>query len=51
MVVGMCVADLPVAMMPLWQLAQLLATPAWSNVAGIHAVVTWQSPHSRVVGM
>ena len=40
-VVAMCpVAGLPVADVPLWQVAQLPATmPVWLKVAGFHAVV------------
>ena len=32
-VVAMCVADLPLADLPLWQLAQPVVTPVWSNYA------------------
>jgi hypothetical protein len=39
-VVGTCLADLPVAVLPLWQVEQVPgATPLWLNVAGNHAVV------------
>ena len=37
--------------MPLWQLAQAPVTLAWLNVAGVQAVVRWQSEHCAVVGM
>jgi hypothetical protein len=51
-VVGMCPAGLPLAVVPLWQVAQVPgATPAWVNVAGVHAVVLWQVSHDAVVGM
>jgi hypothetical protein len=38
-------ADLPVAVLPLWQEAQLPLTPAWSKLAPAHVVVVWQSSH------
>ena len=42
----------PVAVVPLWHVAQLPAvTPLWLNVAGIHAVVRWQVSQLCVVGM
>ena len=50
----MCVADLPVAEVPLWQLAQLVATvkPEWSMpVAGSHAEVLWHVLQAACVGM
>ena len=38
---GRCVADLPLAIAPLWQLEQLPITCAWSTrVAGRHVLVT-----------
>jgi len=44
--------DLPVALVPLWQLAQLPgATPVWLKVAGSHAVVRWQVSQDAVVMM
>jgi hypothetical protein len=47
----MCVAALPRALVPLWQVAQLPgATPAWLTVAGVQAVVRWQLSHAAVVG-
>ena len=47
----MCVAGLPVAVVPLWQVAQVPgATPAWVNVAGFHAEVRWQLSQESVVG-
>ena len=39
LVVGRCVAFLPVAVVPLWQLAQLPVTLAWLKRAGVQAVV------------
>ena len=47
----MCVACLPVALVPLWQLAQPLTMPVWVNDDGFHADVAWQEPHSAAVGM
>jgi hypothetical protein len=42
---------LPVAVEPLWQVAQVPgATPLWLKVAGSHAVVLWQLSHDAVVG-
>ena len=39
-VVGMCVVGLPVAVVPLWQVAQVPgAMPAWLKVAGVQALV------------
>ena len=49
--VEMCVADLPVAVVPLWQLAHVPVTLEWLKVAGVHAVVWWQVPHSAEVWM
>jgi hypothetical protein len=49
-VVMMCVALLPVAVVPLWQVLQPLVIPVWLNVAGFHAIVLWQVSHSAVVG-
>jgi len=46
-----CEADLPEALVPLWQLEQDPLTPEWSNRAGVHAVVEWQLPQSAVVEM
>ena len=43
--VGMCVAALPTAALPLWQLAQLVAllNRLWSGLAPTHVVVDlWQ---------
>jgi len=41
----------PVARVPSWQLAQFEVIPAWVNVAGSQAAVTWHDPHSAVVTM
>ena len=39
-VVGICVVDLPVAVVPLWQVAQVPgAMPVWLKVAGVQALV------------
>ena len=46
-----CVADLPVAVVPLWQLEQVAVTLLWLNVAGVQPLVLWQSLHSALVGM
>ena len=51
LVVVMWVADLPVAWVPLWQLEQLPLIPAWLKLAGVQALVAWQSLHWAVVGM
>ena len=50
--VGIWVVVLPVAVLPLWQLAQLVAlmNPAWSIPdAGNQPDVLWQVPHEAVV--
>jgi hypothetical protein len=44
-------APLPVALVPLWQLAQPLTMPLCVKVVGVHALVTWQEPHSAGEGM
>jgi hypothetical protein len=36
-------ACLPVAVVPLWQVAQAAVTLAWSKRAGVHAGGVWQS--------
>ena len=46
-----CVADRPVAVVPLWQLAQLPVMLLCENRAGSQALVEWQSEHCAVVGM
>jgi hypothetical protein len=51
-VVGMCCAFLPAALLPLWQLVQLVAdvNPLWSMpVAGVQAEVLWHVPHAACV--
>lgn len=37
----------PVALVPLWQVVQLVAavTPLWTKLVGFQAVVAWQSEH------
>src|SRR5437763_15920741 len=47
----MWVGDMPVAETPLWQLAQLLVTPTWLNIAPPQLSVVWQVSHSRSVTM
>lgn len=49
---GVWFADLPVALTPLWQLAQLPgATPAWLKPeAGFQPLVRWQLSQLAVVG-
>lgn len=50
--VGMWVADLPLALVALWQLAQLVADvkPAWSMpLAGVKPLVEWQLSQGSVV--
>ena len=50
-VVEICLAVLPEALLPLWQVAQLpTVTVLWLNVAGSQAVVRWQLSHEAVVG-
>ena len=41
-----CCTGLPKAVVPLWQLAQLVVTPRWLKVAGNQAIVPWQDPQS-----
>ena len=51
---GMCTAVLPVALVPLWQLAQLVAAVnvAWSALAPFHATIDlWQLSQLAVVVM
>ena len=36
---GMWLVGLPVAVVPLWQVAQAAVTPEWSKRAGLQAVV------------
>ncbi|RLA34221.1 MAG: hypothetical protein DRR15_09300 [Gammaproteobacteria bacterium] len=43
LVVCGCAGFLPVASVPLWQLAQLPLIFTWSKFAGNHATVLWQS--------
>jgi len=51
-VVGIWVAGLPLAVEPLWQVAQLPGvTPAWLKLAGTQPVVLWQLSQAAVVGM
>lgn len=51
-VVWRCVAGLPEAAVPLWQLAQVPMTSAWLTVlAGDQAVVVWQSAQLVLVAM
>src|SRR5256885_10444400 len=45
----MWVGGMPVADTPLWQLAQLLVTPTWLNIAPPQLSVVWQASHSRSV--
>ena len=44
-------AGLPVALVPLWQLAHAPVTLAWSNLTFVQLVVMWQVSHPAVVGM
>jgi len=51
-VVEMCVALLPLAVVPLWQELQVPgATLLWLMVAGVQPVVRWQVSHEAVVEM
>jgi hypothetical protein len=38
-VVGKCVTDLPVAVVPLWQDAHVPVTALWLKFAGVHPLV------------
>ena len=50
-VVGKCVGVFPLAVVPLWHVAQVPgATPVWLKVAGVQPVVRWQESHDAVVG-
>jgi hypothetical protein len=50
-VVGIWVEDLPVAEVPLWQVAQDPgATPSWVNFAGVQAFVVWHASQAPEVG-
>ena len=40
---------LPVAVVPLWQLEQPPLTLVWLKLAGVQALVEWQSLHCAVV--
>ena len=49
-VVATCVAFLPVAVVPLWQLAQVPVTPLWLNVTVLQLLVDlWHVSHAAVV--
>lgn len=51
-VVGIWVAGLPFALLPLWQVEQVpAATLVWLKVAGSQAVVLWQVSQDAVVGI
>ena len=51
-VVGRWVEGLPVAVVPLWQVAQVPgAAPEWLNRAPENDVVLWQVSHAAVVAM
>ncbi len=48
----MCVAGLPVALVPLWQVAQVPgATLLWSNTAPCQVLVVWQSSQVLALAM
>ena len=50
-VVGTWVAGLPLAVVPLWQVAQPDVMPLWLKTAPVNAVVLlWQVSHAAVVG-
>ena len=45
-------ALLPLAMLPLWQVAQLpAATPLWLKVAGVQPLLRWQTSQDWLVLM
>jgi hypothetical protein len=46
-----CVALFPAADVPLWQLEQFPDTLVWLKLAGVHALLEWQSLHSPLVWM
>lgn len=49
-VVGMWFDDLPIAVLPLWQVLQLPGvTPVWLNVAPAQLDVLWQESQEAVV--
>jgi hypothetical protein len=53
-VVGMCAAGLPVAVLPLWQVVQFVAAEnvLWSTAAPVQTLVDlWQVSHAEVVWM
>lgn len=47
----MCVGGLPVAVDPLWQLAQVPLTAEWSKWTVVQFVVVWQVSHDPVVAI
>ena len=51
-VVAMWLVDFPLAVVPLWQVAQPVAMPVWFMVAAVNEVVfLWQESHDAVVGI
>jgi hypothetical protein len=51
LLLAMCVAFLPVAWVPLWQLTQFVVMPVWSNFAGRQAFEVWQSSQVLLLAM
>jgi hypothetical protein len=51
LLVEICVAFLPVALVPLWHEAQLPLIPEWLKRAPVHVLVVWQDTQSSVVGI
>ena len=51
LVVLMCVAFLPVAVVPLWQLKQEPVTALWSKLTLVQLLVVWQVSHWALVLM
>lgn len=50
LLVTMCLADFPVAVVPLWQLAQFAMMPVWFIRAPANvAVLLWQVSHGLFV--
>ncbi len=47
---AMCMGGLPVAVAPLWQLAQFPLTPEWSKRTSLQLPVEWQASHALEVG-
>ena len=51
LLVLMCVADLPVALVPLWHDEQVAVMLAWLKVAGVQPLTWWQLLPWALVGL